>query len=55
MARKKQQPKNGTITKPKGNRSPFPTGRPKPMTHAPGLTRSRRRYGCGGAIKTKTA
>lgn len=29
----------------KGNR------RPKPISHAPGLTRTRRKYGCGGALK----
>lgn len=26
-------------------------GRPKPLGHAPGLTRTRRKYGCGGSLK----
>lgn len=30
------------------------TGRPKPLAHTPGLTKTKRRYGCGGKIK-KTA
>lgn len=29
-------------------------GRPKPLAHTPGLTKTRRRYGCGGKLK-KTA
>lgn len=27
-------------------------GRAKPLSHPPGLTRTRRRYGCGGKLKT---
>lgn len=30
------------------------TGRPKPLVHTPGLTKTRRRFGCGGKLK-KTA
>ena len=29
------------------------TGRPKPLVHTPGLTKSKRRFGCGGSVKTK--
>ena len=25
--------------------------RPKPLAHTPGLTKTRRRYGCGGKLK----
>jgi len=53
MANKKSG--GGSISKPKGNRSSFPTGRPKPMAHSAGLTGKRRRYGCGGKLKKKTA
>lgn len=31
------------------------TGRPKPLSHSPGLTRSKRRYGCGGKIKKRSS
>lgn len=27
-------------------------GRAKPLAHTPGLTKTRRRYGCGGKLKT---
>ena len=37
--------------KPKGNRNV--AGRPKPLVHPPGLTKTRRRYGCGGKLKKK--
>lgn len=26
-------------------------GRPKPLSHSPGLTKNRRRYDCGGKLK----
>ena len=29
------------------------TGRPKPLVHTPGLTKTRRRFGCGGHMSTK--
>jgi hypothetical protein len=41
MAEKKRKVKTG--------------GRPEPLAHPPGLTRSRRRYGCGGGLTKKTA
>jgi len=28
-----------------------PKGRPKPLSHSPGLTKSRRRYDSGGKLK----
>lgn len=36
------------------NPSKKTTGRPKPLVHTPGVTKTRRRFGCGGKIK-KTA
>lgn len=36
------------------SKTPKTTGRPKPLAHTPGLTKTKRRYGCGGKIK-KTA
>lgn len=27
------------------------TSRPKPLAHTPSLTKTRRRYGCGGSLK----
>lgn len=36
-----------------GNRKSGATGRPKPLTHSPGFTGKKRRFGCGGRIKTK--
>lgn len=41
MAEKKRKVKTG--------------GRAKPLAHPPGLTRSRRRYDCGGSLKKKAA
>ena len=32
-------------------KAPKSTGRPKPLGHTPGLTKTRRRYDCGGKIK----
>ena len=29
------------------------TGRPKPLVHTPGLTKTGRRFGCGGSLKKK--
>lgn len=29
------------------------TGRAKPLVHIPGLTKTKRRLGCGGTLKTK--
>lgn len=31
------------------------SNRPKPLAHTPGLTRTRRRYGCGGHIAKKAS
>jgi hypothetical protein len=45
--------KTKTTKTPKGNRNV--PGRPKPLVHPPGLTRTRRRYGCGGALKKKSS
>ena len=30
------------------------TGRPKPLVHTPGLTKTKRRFGCGGKVTKKT-
>lgn len=37
------------------NRVKKPTGRPKPISHSPGLNRNKRRYGCGGKLQKKSA
>ena len=29
------------------------TGRAKPLVHTPGLTKTKRRFGCGGALSKK--
>lgn len=29
------------------------SGRPKPLVHTPGLTKTKRRFGCGGSLKNK--
>ena len=29
------------------------TNRPKPLVHTPGLTKTKRRFGCGGALSKK--
>ena len=29
------------------------TGRAKPLVHTPGLTKTRRRFGCGGTLSKK--
>lgn len=29
------------------------SGRPKPLVHTPGLTKTKRRFDCGGSIKKK--
>lgn len=31
-------------------KSPKTTGRPKPLAHTPSVTKTRRRFGCGGKI-----
>ena len=30
-------------------------GRAKPLAHTPGLTRTQRRYGCGGQVSKKNS
>lgn len=45
----KKAPKN------RPNKTAVATGRPKPLVHPPGLTSTRRRFGCGGKLKTKTS
>ena len=35
------------------NNKPKPAGRPKPLGHTPGLTKTRRRYDGGGKLKSK--
>lgn len=34
-------------------KSPKTTGRPKPLVHTPGLTKTKRRFGCGGKVTKK--
>lgn len=31
------------------------TGRPKPLVHTPSLTKTKRRFGCGGKVTKKTS
>lgn len=30
------------------------TSRPKPLVHTPGLTKTKRRFGCGGGLKKRS-
>lgn len=36
-----------------GNKSNKATGRPKPLTPKAGFTKAKRRYSCGGKLKTR--
>lgn len=31
------------------------TGRPKPLVHTPSVTKTRRRFGCGGKVTKKNS
>ena len=36
-------------------KKPKIVGRPKPLGHTPGLTKTKRRYGCGGKVTKKNS
>lgn len=40
-------------SKPTSSKAREKTGRAKPLVHTPGLTRTRRRFGCGGTLSKK--